>query len=178
MSIRIPRKPGFRSSSVLLVVLLLVGVAGGCNYGFRGGGGFPADIHTIYIAPFDNQTAQFDLERQLFDSLSNNLPKQLGIRTAPEASADAVLKGRITRYDDVQGNYKTQPGQNPQVLSNEIQISISAQLIDVKRNLIIWETNGLTGRGSYPPSGSDQTGQGEAVKNLVAQIIDGAQSQW
>jgi len=160
-----------------LAVLVLGGMAG-CNYGFRGGGGFPADIRTIFIAPFDNQTAQFDLERQLYQQLASNLPKQLGIRVAPEANADAVLKGRITRYDDVQGNYRTQPGQNPQVLTNEVQISISAQLIDVKRNLIIWETNGLTGRGSYKPSESDQIGQAEAVKNLVEQVIDGAQSQW
>lgn len=177
MSIRILRRPGLRRAEIL-PLLLLLGAVGGCNYGFRGGGGFPADIHTIYIAPFDNQTAQFDLERQLYQQLSSNLPKQLGIRTAPEASADAILKGRISRYDDVQGNYRTQPGQTPQVLTNEIQISISAQLIDVKRNLILWETNGLTGHGSYKPSDSDQVGQEEAIKNLVEQIIDGAQSQW
>ncbi|HKJ93877.1 MAG TPA: LptE family protein [Longimicrobiales bacterium] len=161
----------------MLAVLAVVAL-GGCNYGFRGGGGFPPDIRTIYIAPFDNQTAQFDLERQLYDQLSSNLPKQLGIRTAPQDGADAILTGRITRYDDVQGNYKAQTGQNPQVLTNEIQISISAQLVDVKRNLIIWETNGLTGRGSYKPAESDQVGQTEAVKNLVEQVIDGAQSQW
>jgi hypothetical protein len=177
MSIRIRRKRGLRPAEFLLVALV-VGAAGGCNYGFRGGGGFPADVHTIYIAPFDNQTAQFDLERQLFEQLSSNVPKQLGIRAAPEAGADAVLKGRITRYDDVQGNYRAQPGQNPQVLSNEIQITIAAQLVDLKRNLIIWETNGLTGHGSYKPSESDQVGQEEAIKNLVEQIIDGAQSQW
>ncbi|MEJ2215862.1 MAG: LptE family protein [Gemmatimonadota bacterium] len=177
MSIRIRRKPGIRHAEILLVLFLL-GAAAGCNYGFRGGGGFPPDIKTIYIAPFDNQTTQFDLERQLFDGLSGTLPKQLGIRTAPQADADAILKGNITRYDDVQGNYKTQPGQNPQVLTNEVQISITAQLIDVKRNLIIWETNGLTGHGEYTPQQSDQEGQTEAIKNLVNQIIDGAQSQW
>lgn len=176
MWIRIRTMSGFRGASAVALAASFMLAA--CNYGFQGGGGFPPHIRTIYIAPFDNQTAQFDLERQLFQQLLDQLPRSLGIRPGPEASADAILRGRITRYDDVSGNYRAgQQQTNTQVLSNEIQIAISAELIDVQRNVIIWDGN-LTGRGTYQPDQTDQVGQEEAIKNLVEQIIDGAQSQW
>jgi len=173
MSIRIRMRSGIPAASVLALALLA-----GCNYGLRGGGGFPAHIRTIYIAPFENETAQFDLERQLFEQLLSDLPRQLGIRPAPESEADAVLRGSVVRYDDRSANYR--PGQqqvNPQVLSNEIRIGISAELIDVRRNLILWDGS-LTGQGTYQQGENDTVGQEEAIQNLVEQIIDAAQSQW
>src|SRR4051794_31176357 len=81
----------------------------GCIYGFKGGGGFPADIRTIYIQPFDNQTAQVELDQLLFQRLTERLPRALGIRPAGEDNADAIISGKITRYDNVGQNYV--PGQ-------------------------------------------------------------------
>ncbi len=171
--IPIPPTSG-RRASVLIAALLLAG----CNYGFQGGGGFPPHIRTIYIAPFENETAQFDLERQLFEQLLSDLPRQLGIRPASEAEADAILTGRVVRYDDRSANYR--PGQqniNPEVLSHEVRIGIAAELVDVRRNVILWDGN-LTGQGTYQPSETDTVGQEQAIRNLVEQIIDAAQSQW
>lgn len=151
-----------------------------CNYGFEGGG-FPAHIRTIYIEPFENETAQFDIDQRLFTALLEELPGQLGVRFAGRDAADAVLTGRIVRYDDVAQNYRPgdRPGEVADVLAHEVQIGIAVQLVDVRDNVIRWESNGLTGRGTYRPDSQDVlVGQLMAIDNIIEQIIDGAQSQW
>lgn len=161
------------------LTLALIPALGSCAYGFQGGG-FPPHIRTIYIAPFDNETPQFDLEQTLFSALMDELPGQLGLRFASEESADAILRGRIVRYGDVAQNYRAdggQPGGN--VLSHEVQIGIAAEIVDVRENVIRWESRSLTGRGSYDPAAQlDEVGKREAIESLIEQIIDGAQSQW
>ena len=152
---------------------------GGCTYGFEGGG-FPSHIRTIYIAPFENQTAQFDVEQQLFTALLDEIPARLGLQAAGRENADAILTGSIRRYNDQAQNYTAGSEQRAgNILTHEVQIGISAQLVDVRDNVIRWEAGSLTGRGQYrPDSQPDDVGQQEAIENLVEQIIDGAQSQW
>lgn len=179
-SSRIRRTSGRRGADALLLLALALPLLPGCNYGFQGGG-FPAHIRTIYIEPFENQTAQFDVDQRLFTRLLDELPAQLGVRFAGREAADAILSGRIVRYDDVAQNYRPgqQPGQVADVLSHEVQIGVAVQLIDVRDNVIRWESGGLTGRGNYRPDSQDVlVGQLEAIDNIIEQIIDGAQSQW
>lgn len=159
-------------------VALAVGLAG-CSYGFQGGG-FPAHIRTIHIAPFENQTAQFEVEQELFSRLLNELPAKLGLQAAGREAADAILTGQIRRYQDVAQNYRAGSNQNVgNVLAHEVQVGISAQLVDVRDNVIRWEDNSLVGRGTYrPDSENDDQALREAIDNIIEQIIDGAQSQW
>lgn len=165
---------GPRAAALVLALL-----ATSCSYGFEGGG-FPPHIRTIYIEPFENETPQFDLNSRLFATLVDELPSQLGLRTAGEGSADAILRGTITRYDDAAQNYRAdanQPAGN--VISHRVQIGITAELVDVRDNVIRWEARSLTGTGNYDPtSQTDEVGQREAIENIIEQIIDGAQSQW
>lgn len=165
--------------SVAVLALVVGSALPGCNYGFQGGG-FPPHIRTIYIEPFENETPQFDLETLLFQALVDELPGQLGLQIVGEETADAVLRGSVTRYDDAAQNYRAdanRPGGN--ILSHEVRITISAELIDIRDNVIRWEARSLTGRGQYnPTSEQDELGQRNAIENLIEQIIDGAQSQW
>lgn len=165
----------------LAPVLALASLASACNYGFSGGGGFPSEIRTIYIEPFDNQTVQFSLDQQLFKELQDRVPRSLGLNIAGGQVADAVLSGKILRYDDVAQNYRADQNSQTglQVLQHEVDIVASAQIIDVKRNLILWDNGSITGRGTYEPSSETvDVGKQKALENLVQQILDGAQSQW
>lgn len=177
-SSRIRRTSGRRAAEALLGLAILAATA--CNYGFEGGG-FPSHIRTIYIETFENETAQFDLNQRLYLELQDELPGQLGVRPAGRENADAILSGRILRYDDVAMNYRpgSAGGQATDILSHEVQIGISVRLVDVRENVIRWESSALTGRGTYrPDTQSDADGQVLAIENIVEQIIDGAQSQW
>ncbi|CAN5670948.1 hypothetical protein BH23GEM9_BH23GEM9_30740 [soil metagenome] len=163
------------------LILLALGVSlGACNYGLRGGGGFPPHVRTIYIAPIDNETVQFDVDQQLFRLMTERLPRSLGIRLAGERAADAIVRTRVTAYEDVAQNYR--PGQqvgSVEVVQNQVQIRVNIQIIDVRQNEILYESTGITGRGEYrPDTQTDESARVRAIEMLIQQIIDGAQSQW
>lgn len=170
------RKPGHRAASAALAGLVLLG---GCMYGFRSDTGFPSDVRTLYIAPFDNRTVQFDLEQQLFAKLQEELPRALGVRPGGEEVADAIVRGTITGYTDVAQNYRPGEQGTIDVVQHQVTIAISIQIIHVRQNLILWESSSLSGRGEYrPESQSDEVARNLALESLVQQIVDGAQSQW
>jgi hypothetical protein len=170
---------GFRARSGLFAVsVAATALTAGC-YTFSGGGGLPDDVRTVYIAPFDNNTVQFDLGDQLFAKMTEVLPRALGVRPAGEQVADAVVRGRIMRYDDVAQAY--QPGQqgNVQVLQNQVTVVAEVQIVAVKRNEILWESSSVMGRGEYrPDSQNDRVAWTKALDALIQQIVDGAQAQW
>jgi hypothetical protein len=173
--------PRARRSRVIAgaAAALLAGlVAPGC-YTFSGGGGFPSDVKTVYIAPFENRTDRFELEEQIFRKMTETLPRALGVRPGGEQVADAIVRGTITRYDD--GAQAYVPGQQGQVqvLQHQVTIAVSVEIIDVKRNEILWESQSVTGRGEYSPDRqTDEAARTKAIDVLIQQIIDGAQSQW
>lgn len=165
-----------RASAYALLPVLLVS---GCLYGLRGGGGFPSDVQTVFIAPVENRTSQFQIDQELARLLTEQLPRSLGVRLAGEEVADAMVTARITGYTDVAQNYSAgQPG-TVRVDQQTVQITAAVQIIDVKRNEILWDSQSLAGRGEYSPeSQSNVFAQNIAIESLVDQIIEGAQSQW
>lgn len=169
----------FPASARLVFILVLAVLAGACNYGLQGGGGFPAEIRSVYIAPLGNETVAFDVDDQVFNVMREQLPRALGLSLAGENNADAIVRGTVTRYEDAAQNYRAgQPG-SVDVLQHQVQITMSVQIIDVREAVILYEQTAVSGRGVYRPD--DQTedvGRNEAIQVLIQQIINGAQSQW
>ncbi len=158
---------------------------GGClNYGLSGGGGFPSSIKTVCIEPFDNQTDRAELTGELFTALNQKLPGALGLRQGDcKGGADATIRGKIVRYDDSAASYSGNLGattgtQTPQQQVNQVTVGIAVQIIDRRRNVILWDGSGVSGIGNYRVGESDAAGRKLAVDKLVQAIIDGAQSQW
>jgi hypothetical protein len=178
--IRFRRIPGRRAFVRGLPIALIALQSSSCLYQLRGGGGLPEEIRTVYIQSFENKTPQFELDQQLFSKLQEKLPRALGLRPGGEENADAVVRGVITRYEDVAQNYR--PGdQNTrvQVELHQVQITVSVELINRKNMTVLWESQSLTGRGEYKPSSEqDVTARAKALDHILQQIIDGAQSQW
>jgi hypothetical protein len=166
-----------RIRTLALLGLFLIG---GCNYGLRGGGGFPSSVRTVFVEQFENQTVQFDLANQIYRKLFDELPRRLGVRPAGRENADVIVRGKITRYDDTARNYR--PGEvadRTEVLQRQVQIALAIEVVDTRRNLILWESTSMTGLGEYHSnSQTDAAGQTLAIEHLVQQILDGVQSQW
>src|SRR5688572_26418996 len=85
------RIPGLLPS--LSVGLLLA--AGGCLYGFGGGTGFPPEIKTVAVLPFDNLTPEPTLTNEINRAVREAVQGRLGLRPAGEAQADAIVTGTI-----------------------------------------------------------------------------------
>lgn len=161
-------------------VVLLALLTAGCSYSFRAGSFPPEHVRTIAVLPFDNETNRFELSGELHDKLLRGLPRALGIRTAGEDVADAIVRGSITRYDVVAPNYRSAAGgQAAQVLQRQVNIVVSVEIVDLVENVILWESRSVTAQGEFlEASETEDVGREEAIELLVQKIVDGAQSNW
>jgi curli biogenesis system outer membrane secretion channel CsgG len=162
--------------STAVALLALSYSLGGCIYGFAGGG-LPSHIRTVAVLPFENETPAAGLQRELWDLMRREVENRLGLRAAAETRADAVVRGRITRYDpDIPVGYSADPNQ---ALSarRRLQIAVDVEIVDQSTGKALWSRKGLMAEGEYAEQ-AEQSGRRLAVEKLVNEVIAGAQSQW
>ncbi len=163
---------------IVLAVFVAALAAGGCNYGFSSGS-FPDHIRTVAILPFDNDTNRFELTQEIHEQLLRALPSALGVTNAGEDVADAVIRGRIVRYDMTTPLFRAgQQDNQVDVLQRQVSIRVEVELVDLVENLILWDDRGLSTQGQYLEGESEEIGRVEAIELLVQRIVDGAQSNW
>jgi hypothetical protein len=159
-------------------VALVAACCTGCLYGFAGGG-LPPHIRTVAIMPFDNQTTDPQLTQQVNDAVREAFESRLGLRLAGEATADAVVRGAIVRFEsEVTVSFQAaQQSTDQQVNRRLVRLSLNVEVFDQREGRSLWKRDGLTVDGEYtPPNQTD--GRQAALKKLVSDIVDGAQSQW
>jgi hypothetical protein len=180
MSLAFPMRSGLRRVRGASAVLLAALGAAGCMYSFVGGG-LPSHIRTVYVDIFDNSTTDEQLRSEIHRALQEQLPRELGVRLAPQASADAIIRGRISGYDELTVNLDPNTGPRGQVQARQrrLQITFDAEIFDIRDNRAIWKGNSLAAVGDYDPQGETVlTARGEAVTDVVRKVVQGAQSQW
>ena len=162
----------------LALVLLLALFASGCArmYGFAGGG-TPLDVKTVAVLPFDNETTSPDLQRELNEALRKAMSTRLGLREASEDKANAVVRGKITRFEpDVPVAFSSNP-QLATTVRRRLQVVIEVEIFDTVHNRVLWTGKGMSGTGEYAEN-SETDGRKQAVDKIVSDIIVGVQSQW
>lgn len=156
--------------------MLLLLAACGVRYGFSEGA-FPAHVRTMAILPFENQTATPELQSELFDSMRRELQRRLGVRDAAENRADALVRGTIISYDaDVPVAFSADPRRAVSA-RRKLQITIDVEILDQTTGKPLWQRKGLRAEGEYAERAEGE-GRKEAIRRLVNDIIEGAQSQW
>jgi hypothetical protein len=159
----------------LAALLLLVGACG-VRYGFAGGG-LPAHIRTMAVLPFENETAAPELQRELFELLRRELRGRLGVREGAEATADAVVRGTIKTYDvDIPIGFSADP-QQAVTARRKLQLTVDIEIVDQSNNKVLWQRRGLRAEGEYAES-AEADGRRSALRKLVNDVVEGAQSQW
>ena len=165
-----------RRSGRSSVLLLLVAAAGCWPYGFAGGG-LPSNIHTVAVLPVENETPQAELQREVWEALRGEMKSRLGLRDAPEVRADAVVRGTLLRYDTgIPIALSTNRGQVTSA-RRKLQIVCDIEIVDQKTGKMLWQRKGMTAEGEYEEP-NEINGRREALKKLVTDVIEGAQSQW
>lgn len=161
-----------------MAVLLLGGSATACfwSYGFQGGG-LPKEIKTVAILPFENETASPELPRELTEALREGFEKRLGLRPASEEKANAIARGKIVRYDlDIAVGVSADRQQSTSA-RRRLAIAIDIELVNQLTGKVLWQKSGVVGEGDYAERG-ETSGRKVAIDRIVAEIIEGAQSQW
>jgi hypothetical protein len=109
--------------------------------------------------------------------MKRELQSRLGVRDAPEARSDALVRGVIRTYDaDVPVAYSANPAQAV-TARRRLRIALDVQIVDQTTNRTIWERQGLSAEGEYAER-DEAGGRREALKRIVNDIVEGAQSQW
>lgn len=157
------------------VVLLLV--TSGCVYGFAGGG-LPGHIRTAAILPFDNQTPEPALTQEVRDAVVAAVEGRLGLRQASEATADAIVRGSVVRYEpDIPLAFQSGQQGSVSVTRRRVQVTVNVEIYDQRQGRVLWQRSGLVVDGEYEPP-REEAGRLLALEKLVNDIVDGAQSQW
>ena len=149
----------------------------GCLYSLSGGGGLPPQIKTVAVIPFENQTANPDLQTELHLALRKAILSQLGLREAPEGRATAVVTGTITRYEpDIAVGFSADPDR-ARSARRRLQLAINIDFVDKTTGKSLFKRDGLSAEGEYAER-EELAGRKQAIERLVSDIIQGAQSQW
>lgn len=169
----------FRPTSGRLWGIASALVAAACVYRFSGGG-LPSHVRSVAIVPFGNETVQPGLTTDLQRLLQEELPRRLGIRLAPESSADAVVRGRFVSVEEVPVDVRGagQPG-SVDVVQQQLRLVADVEIFDLRENRPLWRTQGLVVVGFWRPDRETVAdAQQRALRELVNKIVEGAQSQW
>jgi hypothetical protein len=130
------------------------------------------------IQPFDNETPTAELQKEILDAMRRELQPRLGVRDAPLEKADALVRGVVRSYDvDVPVGYSATPGQTAVTSRRKLQITLDVQIVDQTNGKTLWEKKGLRAEGEYAER-DEAGGRREAIKRVVNDIVEGAQSQW
>lgn len=154
--------------------------AAACVYSFQGGGGLPGHIRTVAVLPFENQTTQFTLTQEIHQALLNEMSARMGLDPAGEASAHAIVRGRITRYANEPLVFRGGGARGDVVQEDQrrVTVTISVEIYDAVEDQILWQASSLSAVGEYRIAEGEDRGRETAVRDLVQKVIDGAQSQW
>lgn len=171
---------GLRAVPGAALLAAAVLALGSCNYSFIAGAGLPGHVRTVAILPFENETGRFELTQEIHDALLRQLPRALGLNPAGEESADAVVSGTILNYQLTAPLYRRgQDQESVQVLQREVVLQVHVEILDRAEYTILWDDSRLRVVGQYlDASETEDVGRAEAIKLLVQEIVDGAQSNW
>jgi hypothetical protein len=134
----------------------------------------------VAILPFDNLTTEPALTQEVNIAVQTAMQSRLGLRSAGESTADALVRGSITRYEPDLPVAYTGTGnanQNVVVTQRALQMTLNIEIVDQHNAKTIWKSNGMVVEANYPP-GQESVGRASALDKLVTNIVDGAQSQW
>jgi outer membrane lipopolysaccharide assembly protein LptE/RlpB len=180
MSLLSPMTPGLRRARAASAALAAALLLAGCMYRFTGGG-LPSHIRTVYVELWENNTPYEFLRADVQRQLQQELPRNLGLRLAPQTTADAVVRGRLNSYEEVVVNIdpNTTPGGRINTQQSRVQITFDAEIYDVKNDAVLWRGSSISAIGNYNPQGeSVEAGRERALEELIEKLIQGAQSQW
>lgn len=162
-----------RSGSISALLLLF---ATSCLYSFSGGG-LPRHVKSAAVLPFDNETPAAELPRELNDALRKAFESRLGLRSAPENRAQAIVRGTIVKYEtDVPVGFSADPARASSA-RRSLSLTIDVTIVDQTNGRTLYERKSLSATGEYAER-NEADGRRQAIQRLVNDIVEGAQSQW
>lgn len=158
-----------------LLLAVAVAALAGC-YSFAGGG-LPSHVRTLAVLPFDNESGNPEFPLELQEALRQGLQSRLGLRDASEERANAIVRGKITRYEfDMPVAFSADPAQATSA-RRRLSVQLDIEIVDQVTGQVLWSKMGLRADGEYAER-NEVEGRRQAIDRIVNDVIEGAQSQW
>jgi outer membrane lipopolysaccharide assembly protein LptE/RlpB len=152
-----------------LMLALAVAISG-CGYNFRGKtNNLPSDVRTIAIPVFKNNTGETRIESIFTDQTIFQFTRSQLLRVVGEKSADAILRGDITRADVEDVSYTAQETSQ----QRRITIVVKASLTRTRDGKLLWQRHELKQQRTYAVGSSPQVtdlNKQEAVNDLAKSL--------
>jgi hypothetical protein len=101
----------------------------------------------------------------------------LNLREAPEAKADLVVRGTIVSYDVDLPLGASADARNTASTRRRLQLTIDVEIVESATTRVLLNKKGLSREGQYA-EGGEATGRKNAIESIMADIVEGVQSQW
>jgi hypothetical protein len=109
--------------------------------------------------------------------MRHDIRSRLSLRDAGAASADAIVRGTIVRYEtDIPVGVSADP-RRATTAKRKLQITVDVEIIDQTNGKVLWQRKGVVGEGEYLERAEGEARR-TAMERIVSDIIEGAQSQW
>jgi hypothetical protein len=176
-----PRRRFYRPSGLLpLLGVLLAGVLR-----LRGRGLHPT-VKTVAVLPFENMTTEPTLTQEINASVREAVESRLGLRASGENTADALVRGSITRYEpDLPVAYTGTQDNRVAVTRRLVQITVNVEIIDQREGKPLWQRDGLTVGGlqtgswmSAKPSTHHTSWMGPIPMVMAGGTIGAGRARW
>lgn len=130
---------------------LVLCLAAACGYHTGGHASrLPAEVKTIAIPAFTNQTQSYRVEQVLTGAVVREFVTQTKFRVLPEVSndADATLRGVVTSASAAPLTYDSQTGRASTAL---VTVTMRVSLVD-RKGMVLFENQNYTFREQYQVS--------------------------
>ncbi len=164
----------------VIFLLLIALIIAGCGY--TTGSLLPEHLKTICIQPFRNKielTDELTPEQYRFRTYSPHLETDITkevldkfindghLKVAEEANADLILSGELIDYLKTPVHYGSD---NETVEEYRISVVCSVKIMDVKKNMLMWQEPRIIGDATYSLSGTYAKSESSAISDAVSDL--------
>lgn len=172
----------FRMGLLTLAVISFVSLAGCAYYSFKGT--IPAHLESLRIDPFENRTAEFNIDQDLDNALNNRLLQNRLLPVTSSPDADSHIEGIITAVEDVPSTYD----KSENVLEYRLQLKGQVKWMDDTTGKPLYDKH-LNEYGSYfseiensnltpDAQRTREDAKEEAIRKFIDRIVESMTEGW
>jgi hypothetical protein len=147
----------------------------GCGY--RGGGPFRTDIHTVYVDMAGSKEFRRELEFKLTEALKKRIAMDTPYRLAPREKADTIL---VTEVLEERQSAFAQDFRTRQPREKQLTLAVRVQWKDLRNGKILVDHPALLQAVDYlPPAGErEQFAQERDIDRLAQKVVALMYEDW
>ncbi len=152
-----------RKGCVLLAVVFLLAVAGGCGYRLaRYDNPLLKNVHSIAIPYFKNKTFEPEAEAIFTYAVVDEFIESRKLSVVAEAEADVVLYGSIEQLREDTIAYS----RDDKALEYRVIVELDVELLERSSGKVLWKRDTLLHAEEFPVT-SDSIARSEAAKRAA-----------